>query len=323
MGDFRSLEDLADKCYYRDGNHENALLYYYKSLEANSSIHTLTQRDGIVDCLLTLRRWDEALNFLNQTLHLYPNNFSGLYQKCNLLLALGKVQDCEPVLEAMKSMCKTHPNDNGRKIQYYARKSQILVHFPGMKKKALKINQKALDLVTRLNGYQNEWKIFLLTDLALYQLELGQYVRAIQVCAEVLNSPIKTYWDTAKIYSAEAYYYLSKYNEAFKVLNSKVNNMFNSSFYILLAVLYAATEKKEESMKYLTKSQEEIDKGRITYFGRRFQIYYSGRVYQLLGDYIQALAKYNQAYEIEKEYRLLQKWKSECEKKLKEGFFKF
>lgn len=317
MGETRILEKLAEKAFYENGHHDLALIYYYKSLEASPDLN-IRSRNGVVDCLLALQRWDAALNFLNQTLKLEPTNFSTLYRKINLLLALGKISECEKVLKVMEELSNATPNFYGQKIEFYARKSQVIFHLPGRKKEALKYNKKALELVPHLNIFQTEWKNFLLADTAPFYIELGKYRKAIEVCNQVLSSSFRTYWDTVTIHKAEACYYLQEYETGINVLKEfTINSSYFSSYYVILAVNYAGWKRNKEAMEYLNKSTFEIqNSGKQSYFTKRFYYVYAGRVYHHLENYKEALKLYTLAYEIEKEFRFLATWKSECEKKL-------
>lgn len=135
----------------------------------------------------------------------------------------------------------------------------------------------------------------------------------LSICYQILDSNLKTYWSSAKISKAEALYYLCVYQEALDVLNSEMDPLHLSSVAVLRGVIYASLGQPEEALKQFSISEAEIKDGKQSHFTKRFFYVYGGRIHHLLKNYKRALEFYNLATAIRKEYRLLSKWKKECE----------
>jgi len=274
----------------------------------------MSSRDGVVDCLIRMKRWNEALEYIDKTLELSKNHFDSLYRKVGVLIDLGRVNESKQVLSLMES--KLHPS-YGDNLQLFTCKMQVYYR-QGSAAEALAFLQQALTYVSLVSDFQIEWKMSLLKNSAPLHLELQQFTQALEACDVTLASPVKVYWNSAKINKAEALYYLGRYSEALAVIKT-VTQIDSLCATILKALLLACQACKKASFNMIQTADSLYASGNYTYFDTQFYLAYSGKANDILGQHEKALSLYEKALSMTKSFRLLPQWITECQEKIQQN----
>lgn len=347
---FSEFEALGDQKFFFEGDFNEALKLYYLALESSPNTRNTTIRNSIVDCLNFQNKWEEALSFLQQTTQLQKHaENSCLYRKIRIYLNLGKVDECNKLLNQM-----SFDQNAGSSIEFYSRKALVASHL-GQKEEALKLNKKASELVNLLANFKEEWKMFLLVDKGNYLLELGKYQKALKVWNEPLASTLKSLWNISLLGKFEALYYLDNYKEALLLIPSFDSSSFLYPCVLVLKVLFQLTlalkssgnqihiiakiksnsrtnfnvkshnsnnsnsetnynNLKNDVLQALEEAFKLQKERRLSFSYHKIFLLYCGRVYQLLQDYQQAFLHYEKVIQMQRNFRNVIKWKQECEK---------